>query len=170
MDWDQVKYDTYYYPAIWKTSKTKKFIGLDHQVALGKDGISLNDFYANYASSEGSNLDGGKTSSGSTVPADDPKTTTSTSTTTTTTVTTTSTTSIEGVSNRLYGDSNLDGEVDLSDAILIMQSLANPDKYQIRPELRVNADVYERGSGITANDALAIQKYLLGLLPALPES
>ncbi|HOH88021.1 glycoside hydrolase family 5 protein, partial [Ruminococcus sp.] len=93
VDWDQVKYDTYYYPAIWKTSKTKKFIGLDHQVALGKDGISLNDFYANYASSEGSNLDGGKTSSGSTVPADDPKTTTSTSTTTTTTVTTTSTTS-----------------------------------------------------------------------------
>ena len=51
-----------------------------------------------------------------------------------------------------------------------MQSLANPDKYQIRPELRVNADVYERGGGITANDALAIQKYLLGLVPALPES
>ena len=70
----------------------------------------------------------------------------------------------------ILGDANGDGEVELADAIFIMQSLANPDKYQIRPELRVNADVYERGSGITANDALAIQKYLLGLVPALPES
>ena len=175
VDWDQVKYDTYYYPAIWKTSKTKKFIGLDHQVALGKDGISLNDFYANYASSEGSNLDGGKTSSGSTVPADDPKTTTSTSTTTTTTVTTTSTTSIEGVSNRLYGDSNLDGEVDLSDAILIMQSLANPDKYgktgsdkkHLTQEGSLNGDV-DGEKGLTSNDALTIQMKLLGFYNKLP--
>ncbi|MBO5557630.1 cellulase family glycosylhydrolase [Ruminococcus sp.] len=59
INWDTEKYDTYYYPAIWKTQTTKKPIGLDHQVALGKDGISLNDFYANYASTEGSNLDGG---------------------------------------------------------------------------------------------------------------
>ncbi len=61
INWDTEKYDTYYYPAIWKTQTSKKPIGLDHKVALGKDGISLNDFYANYASTEGSNLDGGKT-------------------------------------------------------------------------------------------------------------
>ncbi|HOH86647.1 dockerin type I domain-containing protein, partial [Ruminococcus sp.] len=72
--------------------------------------------------------------------------------------------------NGKAGDANGDGTVELADAILIMQSLANPDRYQIKPEFRVNADVSEPGSGVTANDALAIQKYLLGLLPALPES
>jgi len=59
INWDTEKYETYYYPAIWKTQTSKKFIGLDHKVALGKDGISLDDFYANYAAKEGSNLDGG---------------------------------------------------------------------------------------------------------------
>ena len=92
-----------------------------------------------------------------------------TTTTTTAPVTTSPVTTFEPYNGKA-GDANGDGEVELADAIFIMQSLANPDKYQIRPELRVNADVYERGSGITANDALAIQKYLLGLVPALPES
>ncbi|MBR6995569.1 MAG: right-handed parallel beta-helix repeat-containing protein [Ruminococcus sp.] len=92
-----------------------------------------------------------------------------TTTTTTAPVTTSPVTTFEPYNGKA-GDANGDGEVELADAIFIMQSLANPDKYQIRPELRVNADVYERGGGITANDALAIQKYLLGLVPALPES
>ena len=59
INWDTEKYDNYYYPSIWKTQKTKKFIGLDHQVALGSNGISLSEFYANYANTKGSNLDGG---------------------------------------------------------------------------------------------------------------
>ncbi|WP_242871965.1 MULTISPECIES: cellulase family glycosylhydrolase [unclassified Ruminococcus] len=59
INWDKTKYEDYYYPAIWKTQKTKKFIGLDHKVALGKNGVSLNDFYSKYASTEGSNLDNG---------------------------------------------------------------------------------------------------------------
>ncbi|MBR3665576.1 MAG: hypothetical protein IKN66_00210 [Ruminococcus sp.] len=92
-----------------------------------------------------------------------------TTTTTTAPVTTSPVTTFEPYNGKA-GDANGDGEVELADAIFIMQSLANPDKYQIKPELRVNADVYERGGGITANDALAIQKYLLGLVPALPES
>ena len=60
--WNEPKYELFE-EALWQT-KSGKYIGLDHQVALGKNGISLNDFYANYAASEGSNLDGGKTSSG----------------------------------------------------------------------------------------------------------
>ena len=43
-------------------------------------------------------------------------------------------------------------------------------KYQIAPENRDNADVNLRGNGITNGDALAIQKYLLHLIPTLPES
>ena len=75
----------------------------------------------------------------------------------------------------LAGDANMDGTVDLSDAVLIMQSLANPDKYglngtdenHITEQGTANADV-EGGDGMTVNDALAIQKYLLELIPSLP--
>ena len=179
INWDTEKYETYYYPAIWKTSTSKKFIGLDHQVALGKDGISLNDFYANYAASEGSNLDGGKKSDGKTVDADPAKTTTATTSKTTTSssaATTTTTTSVVDVSNRLFGDANCDGQVDLADAVLIMQSLANPNKYgtsgtdehHLTKEGSANADVEGNGNGITTNDAQAIQMYLLGKYKSLP--
>jgi len=51
-----------------------------------------------------------------------------------------------------------------------MQSLANPDKYKLSDQGRANADVYDAGDGITANDANTIQKYLLGLIKSLPES
>lgn len=63
-----------------------------------------------------------------------------------------------------FGDTNLDGQVDLSDAVFIMQALSNPDKYQITDAGRVLADVCDIGNGITSSDALNIQKYLLGLL------
>ena len=33
--------------------------------------------------------------------------------------------------DNLYGDANCDGIVDMSDAVLIMQSLANPNKYGV---------------------------------------
>ena len=75
----------------------------------------------------------------------------------------------------LPGDANLDNTVDLSDAVLIMQALSNPDKYglegsdksHITKQGSKNGDV-EGNNGITANDALTIQKYLLGLAPSLP--
>ena len=59
------------------------------------------------------------------------------------------------------GDSNCDGTVDLADAIFIMQSMANPDKYKLSELGKFNADVCETGGGITAGDALAIQEELL---------
>lgn len=68
-----------------------------------------------------------------------------------------------------YGDSNCDGKVDVSDAVLIMQSLANPSKFKLTDEGRKNADVAGGNDGITSNDALAIQKYLLKLIDKLPE-
>lgn len=76
----------------------------------------------------------------------------------------------------LYGDANYDEQVDLSDAVLIMQSLANPNKYGLGVEKGItatgvaNADVYNNGDGITSQDALSIQRYLLNLIPKLPES
>lgn len=67
------------------------------------------------------------------------------------------------------GDANCDGDTDMSDAVLVMQSLANPNKYGIdgtaENHLTVNgqynADM--NGDGLTVGDAQAIQKKLLGL-------
>ncbi len=59
------------------------------------------------------------------------------------------------------GDANCDTGVDLADTVMIMQSMANPNKYPMSPIGRYNADVYKPGSGVTVEDALAIQ---IGLL------
>ena len=59
------------------------------------------------------------------------------------------------------GDANGDGSTDLSDAVRIMQALANPDKYQLSYVGRFNGDVSNTGDGITAGDALEIQTRLL---------
>ena len=67
------------------------------------------------------------------------------------------------------GDANVDGTVDLSDTVLIMQALANPSKYgingsddgHITEEGWILADV--DGNGVTNGDALTIQRSLLGL-------
>ena len=185
INWDEEKYDTYYYPATWKTLTSKKFIGLDHQVALGKDGISLNDFYANYASKEGSNLDGGKKADGTPIEitSSSTQTTTQTSTVTTTTTSTTSevttvtTNTLETGSDefRVWGDANLDGNVNIADSVLVMQVATNPDKYDIgkssssiKEEGYKNADVDTSTKGLTNRDALYIQKYKLGLIDKLP--
>ena len=73
-------------------------------------------------------------------------------------------------SERLWGDVNCDGNVDMSDAVLIMQMLSNPSQFQITNDGRYNGDVSENGNGITNMDALAIQKYLLDLIQTLPEN
>lgn len=68
-----------------------------------------------------------------------------------------------------YGDSNTDGTVNLADAVLIMQSKSNPTKYILSSQGEKNADCSDVGDGVTNKDALAIQKYLLGLVEKLPE-
>jgi hypothetical protein len=73
------------------------------------------------------------------------------------------------------GDANCDGQVDMSDIVLIMQSLANPDKYsskgtdknRISEQGEKNADVDTSSKGITVNDALKIQEFLLGNIKSL---
>ena len=77
----------------------------------------------------------------------------------------------------LYGDADCDGEVKMNDVVLVMQSLANKDKYglngsdkdHIKADGADNADVYLRGDGLSTMDALSIQKFLLEMT-TLPES
>lgn len=59
------------------------------------------------------------------------------------------------------GDANIDNVVDLSDVVFIMQTMANPNKYELTPEGRENADVSNTGNGVTLEDASVIQ---IGLL------
>ncbi len=77
----------------------------------------------------------------------------------------------------LYGDANCDGEVNMADAVIIMQSIACPDLYgidgsdnsHITAQGQKNADVSGNNDGVTNKDALAIQKYKLNLITELPE-
>ena len=69
-----------------------------------------------------------------------------------------------------WGDANEDKKVDIADSVIIMQSLANPNKYSMGEVGNSFADVNLTGNGITNADALAVQKYLLNLVDNLPES
>ena len=66
-----------------------------------------------------------------------------------------------------FGDANCDTQINLADAVLIMQALSNPDKYKLNAEGEKNADV--DGSGdITNKDALLIQQFKLELIKDFP--
>ena len=69
----------------------------------------------------------------------------------------------------LYGDANCDGDVTMADAASIYQSLGNPDKYGLSAKGAANADCSNAGDGITAADALAVQKFAAKLIDKLPE-
>ncbi len=181
IDWNEEKYEMFE-KSLWQTLSSGKYIGLDHQVALGKNGISLNDYYTNYAKTEGSNIDGGTKNPQPKPPVSTVTTKPITTTTTTTTskpitTTTTTTTPTEPNVEADYGDANCDGSVNLSDAILVMQAIGNPDAYgvngtdksRITKQGEINGDVNDPGSGLTNSDSLSIQKYLLKLISKLPE-
>ena len=168
--WDDEKYGLFE-PSLWQTQSSGKYIGLDHEVALGANGISLSDYYANYAASEGSNIDGGTKGTGNTDPK--PPVTTKPVATTTKPAPTTAppvvTTTPVVSDDILYGDANCDGDVTMADAASIYQSLGNPDKYGLSAKGAANADCSNAGDGITAADALAVQKFAAKLIDKLPE-
>ena len=101
-------------------------------------------------------------------------TTTTTTSTSTTTSTTTTTTTSEPVTTTtttepkpfIYGDANDDGAVDVADATLIMQAAAAPSDFSVVN--KEQADVTGGGDGVTAADALVIQRYLSGTIAQLP--
>ena len=72
-------------------------------------------------------------------------------------------------SDIISGDANCDGTTDMSDVVLIMQALANPNKYgengiaevHLTAQGKENADM--DGNGLTVGDAQAIQTMLLGI-------
>lgn len=93
--------------------------------------------------------------------------TTATTTTTTKPVTTTAPPVVEDV---VYGDANGDGTPNVADVVSVMAHVANPQKCPMTDSGKNNCDVYQRGDGISINDAVAIQKYLTKIIESLPES
>lgn len=68
----------------------------------------------------------------------------------------------------LYGDATLDGKVTLADALAILQFVANEDKYPLNAQAQKNADCFNPGDGITANDSVAVQQLDTKLIDKLP--
>ncbi|MCR4795795.1 MAG: dockerin type I repeat-containing protein [Ruminococcus sp.] len=75
----------------------------------------------------------------------------------------------------MKGDANCDGQVDMSDVVLIMQSLANPDKYGENGTAELHITEYGKkngdtdGDGLTVGDAQHIQLYLLNKVDSLSQ-
>ena len=97
-----------------------------------------------------------------------------TTTTTAEDIVTTTTTVSEDITpsdgDWLWGDANCDKRVSISDAVAILQSIANGSKYPLEYKGMMQGDVYENGNGITGNDAASIQRYDARVITKLPES
>jgi hypothetical protein len=111
-----------------------------------------------------------KTTAGNvTVPSAE-TTTTTTQAPVTTTTQPTETTTTEGGNDKpevtLKGDANVDGKVTVADAVAILQSIGNKDKYALKPQGKINGDV-DGVAGITGSDALRIQMLDAGKITEL---
>lgn len=134
--WDDEKYDLFE-PSLWQTSKTGKYISLDHQKPLGVNGtgISVSDYYKTYAESEGSNLD----SDGSVNPLPTEDTTGS-------------------QSSDLKGDVNLNGTIEIADVVLLNKHLIKASV--LKDQALENADVND-DKKLNVFDSIAIKRILL---------
>ena len=134
--WDDEKYSLFE-PSLWQTSKTGKYISLDHQKPLGVNGtgISVSDYYKTYAESEGSNLD----SDGSVNPLPTEDTTGS-------------------QSSDLKGDVNLNGTIEIADVVLLNKHLIKASV--LKDQALKNADVND-DKKLNVFDSIAIKRILL---------
>lgn len=89
-------------------------------------------------------------------------------TTSATSASTTAVTTVTTLNPTMYGDANCDNSVDISDAVLIKCYLIDSNKYPISKQGIVNADVQGNGNGINAQDAVSVQKKVLGIINSLP--
>ena len=68
----------------------------------------------------------------------------------------------------LYGDANLDGNVDIADAVAVSAYVGDSENNSLEPQGILNGDVQGDGNGLNANDALTIQQYLANIIKTLP--
>jgi endoglucanase len=70
----------------------------------------------------------------------------------------------------LWGDADVDGDVDIDDVVAIACYVADDSSNPLTAQGLLNADVYDNGSGVNALDALSVQKYLVKVIDSLPEA
>jgi len=70
----------------------------------------------------------------------------------------------------VWGDADMSGKVEISDAAKIMSYVANSSKYPLSDKALEISDVYQNGDGINNMDALSVRKLLAQIIPELPES
>jgi aryl-phospho-beta-D-glucosidase BglC (GH1 family) len=155
-------------PSLWQ-DENGTFIGLDHQVALGVNGQSLDEYYGN--SSGGATTTKATTTKTTTTTA---KTTSATKTTTTTAKTTSATTTSAPPKNIVYGDIDLDGKSSqITDVILLSKHIAKKLQLPAGSQYLANANVNLKGSSaetVDTADLKAVIDVLLGAVDSLPVS
>lgn len=166
--WDEDKY-AFVEKALWQDDNGV-FIGLDHQIPLGQNGQSLDEYYGGKT-----NPDPGKTVPTTTTTKSETTTTTTTTTKseTTTTVSATTTSSTESSSEKagefpqeiFWGDVNCDQTVDVSDAVLLSRLLAEDAEAKVSEQGMINADVTGNGS-IGSDDTIKILKFIAKMITA----
>ena len=174
VQWDELKYSIFE-PSLWQTKTSGKFIGLDHQVALGANGISLGDYYSNYAKSEGSNLDsGGKTDPKDPTPVEtdeptQPKPTDPKPTETEPTPSETDPKPTDPTPGKvtLCGDVDESGKVDILDVIVLNKNLMTGEKLT-EQGMRNAITTGEANRMPDAVDSLNILKYVVEIYDSLP--
>lgn len=92
-------------------------------------------------------------------------TTTSNSTTTEAVTSSTESTSNTAEYSTLYGDTNLDSKVDISDAVLLNKATAG--SVQLNEQQKSNSDCDADGD-ISTNDSVALLRFLVHLIDTLP--
>lgn len=136
--WDDEKYGLFE-ESLWQTLDSGKYISLDHQRPLGTNGssISVTEFYASYADTEGSNLDGGTIGSnqGGTKPVQTGENTTTNTTTTT-----------SESPDTVKGDVNLDGKLSAADMVAVLSYLLGKELPSGNSYDMQNGDVNGDGS------------------------
>jgi len=142
--WDEEKY-ALVKPALWQSGG--KFIGLDHQIPLGENGMTLTEYY------------------GGSVPTQ-PKTQATTATDPVTTVSTNETTGTP--SNVTYGDINGDKSVTIDDVVMLRLYLFSTAKYPLTEEQQAAARVVVGQTSIQGNCAIVIQDYVVEKIKTLP--
>jgi hypothetical protein len=80
---------------------------------------------------------------------------------------TTTTTKAGSTAGLLLGDVNLDGRVDITDAVLLNKATAGA--VNLNDQARLNADC-NADNDVTANDATSLMKFLVHLITSLPDS
>ncbi len=170
--WDEEKYGLFE-PSLWQTNETGKYIGLDHQIPLGQNGtgMTVTEYYANYESSEGSNLDAGASTDPKppvTTPTSEPTEDVTTATTTKTTTSIVSTTVVTDATSAetenlpeasLFGDVNLDDEINVADVVNLNMYLLNQISNPLSDLAKANADC-AKDNIINVSDSALIMNYV----------